>query len=395
MNDDKQTPLTSVAPGLPDHTNVGKAGEQPGGNNLFLWFFLGLLGFGLYLLYVVMQPFMNSLILACVFTAISHPFYTRALKLTKGRRALAALLVLFCLLFLVVLPICLFISGLIPQAGESIRSVTNWLSEGHLNGIVTTHVNPFLERIQAYFPGLDLDLQSLNLKATLVEASRNAGSLLIEAGSYILRNALLFVVHLLLIFLVMFFLLIDGATMVHRILYLCPLKPEQTGVIIESLRRISRSVLVGGFCVAALQGIVGGIGLAFVGIPALFWGTVMAFAALVPVVGTGLVWLPAAGYLFLVGHWESALFLTIWCGVGVTSIDSFLRPLLMRDGARVPVLFIFLSILGGVNMFGMLGLLYGPMILAFVAVMINIYAEEYSSTLEFRSNGNDSGEKAS
>ena len=104
-----------------------------------------------------------------------------------------------------------------------------------------------------------------------------------------------------------------------------------------------------------------------------------------------LVWVPAVIYLFLTAGWKSALFLTIWCGVGVTSIDSFLRPLLMREGARVPVLFIFLSILGGVNVFGMLGLLYGPMILAFVAVMLNIYAEEYSATLEFRSGGNGNG----
>ncbi len=371
-----------------ERNGLGKAGDSPGGNNLFLWFFLGLLFFSLYLMFTVMQPFMHSIILACVFSAISRPFYLRCLRLTRERRVPAALLVLFSLFFLVVLPICLFIAGLIPQAGQSIASVNAWLNEGHLTDTLATHLEPILARLQEYIPGLQLDIHSLNLKDTLLEASRNAGSLLLSGGSYILRNAVLFVVHLLLIFLIMFFLLIDGASMVRRILYLFPMKPEQTEVIIESLRRISRSVLVGGFLVAALQGVVGGIGLALVGIPALFWGTVMAFAALIPVVGTGLVWVPAVIYLFLTAGWKSALFLTIWCGVGVTSIDSFLRPLLMREGARVPVLFIFLSILGGVNVFGMLGLLYGPMILAFVAVMLNIYAEEYSATLEFRSGGN-------
>ncbi len=379
----------SPPPGATERNGVGKAGDHPHGNNLFLWFFLGLLGFSLYLAYMVAQPFLHSIILACVFSAISHPFYERCLRLTKGRRVPAALLVLFVLFFLVVLPICLFVAGLIPQAGQSISAVTNWLGEGHLTDTIATHLNPVLAKLQEYFPGLNLDLQTLNLKDTLLEASRNAGSLLISGGSYILRNAVLFVVHLLLIFLIMFFLLIDGAAMIRRILYLCPMKPEQTEVVIESLRRISRSVLVGGFLVAALQGVVGGIGLALVGIPALFWGTVMAFAALIPVVGTGLVWVPAVVFLFLTAGWKSALFLTVWCGVGVTSIDSFLRPMLMREGARVPVLFIFLSILGGVNVFGMLGLLYGPMILAFVAVMINIYAEEYSDTLEFRSPRNN------
>ncbi len=383
MNDElKDAPFPTTGRAL------GKAGEHPGGNGLFLWFFLALLCFSLYLLYVVMRPFLHSIILACVFSAISRPFYVRCRRLTKGRRVPAALLVLFSLFFLVVVPITLFVAGLIPQADQSVRAITNWLNEGHLTEFITTHLTPLLDHLNGYIPGLELDPQSLNIKGALLEASRNAGSLLISGGSYILANVLLFVMHLLLIFLIMFFLLIDGANMLNRFLYLCPLKPEQTEVIIESMRRISRSVLVGGFCVAALQGVVGGIGLAFVGIPALFWGTVMAFAALVPVVGTGLVWVPAVVYLLLVGSWKSALFLVIWCGVGVTSIDSFLRPLLMREGARVPVLYIFLSILGGVNVFGMLGLLYGPMILAFVAVMINIYAEEYSATLEHRGNNN-------
>jgi predicted PurR-regulated permease PerM len=389
MNTDR---ATDSGPGTaPERSSLGKAGDYPGGNNLFMWFFLGLLFFSLYLMFTVMQPFLHSIILACVFSAISYPFYLRCLKLTKERRVPAAFLVLTSLFFLVVLPICLFIAGLIPQAGQSIAAVTAWLNEGHLTDTISTHLEPILARLQEYIPGLQLDINSLNLKDTLLEASRNAGSLLISGGSYILRNAVLFVVHLLLIFLIMFFFLIDGANMVRRIMYLCPMKPEQTEVVIERLRRISRSVLVGGFLVAALQGVVGGIGLALVGIPALFWGTVMAFAALIPVVGTGLVWVPAVIFLFLTAGWKSALFLTIWCGVGVTSIDSVLRPMLMRDGARVPVLFIFLSILGGVNVFGMLGLLYGPMILAFVAVMLNIYAEEYSATLEFRSGGNGKG----
>lgn len=190
--------------------------------------------------------------------------------------------------------------------------------------------------------------------------------------------------HLMLVLLIMFFLLIDGEALVGRMSYLFPMKSEQTAVVIDSLRRMSKAVLVGGFSVAVLQGIVGGIGLAIVGIPALFWGTVMVFAALVPVVGTGLVWGPAVVFLFFSGDWKSALFLALWCGVGVTSIDSILRPFLLRGGGKVPVLFLFMSILAGINVFGMLGLLYGPMILGLVAVMLNIYAEEYQDILQNR-----------
>lgn len=121
---------------------------------------------------------------------------------------------------------------------------------------------------------------------------------------------------------------------------------------------------------------------AALGIPALFWGTLMAFASLVPVVGTGLVWVPAVCYLLLTSQWESALFLSLWCGIVVVGADSILRPYFMRGGVGMPVFFIFLSILGGVKAFGMLGILDGPLILSFTVVMLSLYGDEYRDILD-------------
>ena len=229
-------------------------------------------------------------------------------------------------------------------------------------------------------PGFE-EVSVMDIRTNLTLLSSRAGQYLLGSASSLVTNTVSFFANLALTLLIMFFLLIDGPHLLQRISYLIPMRPEQTSVVIESLRRMSRAVLVGGFCVAALQGIVGGIGLAIVGIPALFWGTVMVFAALVPVLGTSLVWGPAVISLFIMGEWKSAVFLLVWCGVLVTSIDSILRPILMRDGAKVPIIFLFLSILGGINVFGVLGLLYGPMILGLVAVMLDLYAEEYHAAL--------------
>jgi predicted PurR-regulated permease PerM len=359
------------------------AGEDPAARKIFLWSFLLLLIFALYLLYTLMQPLLNTIILGLIFSAISYPLYRRCLGLTGNRPIPAALLVICCLMFLVILPVSLFIIGLIPQAGQSVADITRWLQTTDLGALLDTALAPVLSLLQEHFP--EINLESLEFKQNIVAFSSQMGQYLISSGTYILRNTAMFLGHLCIIFLIMFFALIDGKTWLHRLEYLLPLKPEQTIIVIESLRRTSRAVLVGGFCVAALQGIVGGIGFAIVGIPALFWGTVMIFAALVPVFGTGLVWGPAVLILFLTDEWKSALFLLLWCGIGVTSIDSILRPLLIRDGARVSVLFIFLSILSGIMTFGMLGLLYGPIILGLVTVMIDIYRQEYKSILETRS----------
>ena len=357
----------------PEQWDGGMAGDRPEGRKLFLWFFLALLLFSLWLLYYLLEPFIHTIILSCVFTAISLPFYKRCLRLTGNRRMPAALIVILCITFLVVVPICIFVAGLVPQASSSIAAVNQWLGSAHLGDTLDNYIQPLLQLLHAHFPEIDISLT--DIRSNILALSRSSGQYLLGSASAFLGNTVMFFAHLLLVLLFMFFLLMEGESLVRRIAYLFPMKPEQTNIVIDNLRRMSRAVLVGGFCVAALQGITAGIGFAIVGIPGLFWGTVMVFAALVPVVGTGLVWVPAIIVLLIMNEWQHALFLAIWCGVGVTSIDSILRPLLMRGGANVPILFIFLSILGGVNVFGMLGLLYGPMILGLVSVMLNIYAE--------------------
>lgn len=350
------------------------------GDKLFLWFFLASLLFSIFLLYYLMRPFLDCIILACVFTTICQPLFKLCLRLTRGNRAIAALIVLLGICLVIALLLTVFVVGLIPQARTSISAVNQWLGGAHLGETLATHLEPLLEWIQMHFPEMEISLMDIRTNITLL--SSRAGQYILGSATSLVGNTLLFFTNLALTLLIMFFLFIDGPTLLKRLAYLLPMRPEQSGVVIESLRRVSRAVLVGGFCVAILQGIVGGVGLAIVGIPALFWGTVMVFAALVPVVGTGLVWGPAVLFLFIMNEWKSALFLLVWCGVLVTSIDSILRPLIMRDGAKLPVLFLFLSILGGITVFGPLGLLYGPMIMGLVAVMLDLYAEEYRSVLE-------------
>jgi predicted PurR-regulated permease PerM len=110
----------------------------------------------------------------------------------------------------------------------------------------------------------------------------------------------------------------------------------------------------------------------------------MAFTSFIPVVGTALVWVPAVGYLLLLGKIKSAIFLATWCAVLVGSIDNFLRPFFMRGQADMSTFYIFLAILGGVQFFGLAGIIYGPLILGFARVMLYIYQIEYRDFLEER-----------
>jgi hypothetical protein len=101
----------------------------------------------------------------------------------------------------------------------------------------------------------------------------------------------------------------------------------------------------------------------------------------VPILGTALVWVPSVLYLWVYGQGNSAVFLLLWCAILVTSVDSFLRPVLIRGKTKTSLLFLFMSVLGGIKAFGALGIAYGPLILSFVGVMLGIYSDEYSESL--------------
>jgi predicted PurR-regulated permease PerM len=210
-------------------------------------------------------------------------------------------------------------------------------------------------------------------------------------GADAARNAASIVIDFAIMIFLLFYLLRDGKQMVHTIKYLSPLRSDQEDRIVSRMRMVTRSAILGNFLTALAQGVAGGIGFAIVGIPAFFWGAVLGLASFVPVVGTTLVWGPAVIYLVVIGNWKLAIFLFVWSAVLVGSIDNFLRPFFMRGGAEMSPFYIFLSLLGGIQIFGLAGIIYGPLIIAFAKVMIYIYQVEYKDLLDENEGGRFTG----
>ena len=366
------------------------SGRSAGANLLLVFFFL-LLCLTLYLCYQVVSPFFHSFVLAAIVSALSYPAYSRCLNKMGGRRVLAASSMLFLVTLLVAVPVTFFLAALIPQAVKNISYITQWLTEQHLGDIAATYLDPLLSWVDENFP--EFEVATIDIRGSLLDLSRKTGQLVLSYGTVIAGNTLKIIAHFLLVLLFMFYFYLNGPALLKKITYLSPLKPHQTSKVIESLRSVSRSVFIGGLLIAVAQGTVGGIGLAYVGVPGLFWGTMMGFTSLVPVVGTSLVWLPTSVYLFISGETTHAIMIVVWSIAVVGSIDTILRPLLLRDSAPVPVVFLFISILGGVNAFGMLGILYGPMIIGLVVVMLTIYDEEYKGYLSSRKGAEQDGAK--
>lgn len=372
------------------NTIPGKENRSTTSRNLFSYFLFFLLLLALWLAYRLVESFLHTLILGAVFSAICYPLYLRCKSLARDSSIVSALLVLTGLVVCIVIPVCVFVALLIPQGVHTVTAINKWLGSGGPSALLSeSNMEPWLEWVRVNLPFIDLG--HIDFQASLLQLSRTAGQTVIQWGTYVLGNTMLFLLHFLLLLLVMFFMLKDGRRMVGGVKYLCPLREEQEDMIIQSLRSVARAVLVGGLLVAVVQGVLGGIGMAVVGMPGLFWGTVMGFASLVPVMGTGLVWGPATVYLLLMGQWKGAVFLALWSSLVVAGADSILRPYFMRGSSGASVFYIFLSILGGLKTFGMAGILYGPLILSFTMVMLNLYGEEYRDILAPRTAGAANG----
>ena len=336
--------------------------------------------FSLYRGFALVEPFLHTLIFSTVLAVLFTPVFNWALKLCNGRRSLASILTVAIIVFALLLPMGFLIMALLSQGVQSLIGLNAWILQGTYKTFLSMdRVDRYLLMFHEALPFLRID--EVDIQAGILQYSREFAQSMLTFGTALARDGAKLILHFLLMVFILFYFMRDGTKMVAYLKHLSPLRARQEDFIIESLKRVARGVLMGCLLVAVLQGVAGGVGLAVVGIPAFFWGGMMALSSLIPVLGTGLVWVPSVIYLFITGNWKMALFLGLWCGIFVVGIDTILRPIFMREAARVSTFYILIAILGGIYSFGMLGIFYGPLILSFVMVMLQIYIEEYADDL--------------
>jgi predicted PurR-regulated permease PerM len=155
---------------------------------------------------------------------------------------------------------------------------------------------------------------------------------------------------------------------------LSPLPPEMNHQIRRDVLVTLRATLKGSVVLALIYGLISGLGFWLFGVPnALFWGTVMVFSSVVPIFGTALVWVPAGIYLIVMGAWPQAVGVMVWCLVTMVVCDNWLRPKLIGGQANLHPLLTFFAVLGGITYFGMVGLILGPLVLAILLSLIEVY----------------------
>jgi len=363
-------------------------------SHYFLFFLLFVILYGCY---CIIKPYIHAIILAIILSIVFIPIHRKVERLVRGRKALASIISCALLTLVVVLPVMLLLIALIQQGITSINEIYNWVAAGKyeqlLNSPVLISTLEYWDKVvvflSKYFPQMKLEFLSIDAdliqpEKMLLSMSTYTAQFLLNQGTYILGNLTAIVGKFFLMIFTFFFLVRDYDEIVSQIFHLIPLSNSQENRIINRVREVSRSAILGTVVTAVAQGTIGGITFCLAGLPGLFWGTIMAFASLVPLFGTALVWVPASLYLLLSGRWMASLFVTLSCIIFVGMIDNFVRPLFMQGASDMSTLLIFFSILGGMQYFGLIGLLYGPLIFGLTLVLLYIYNIEFEPFLKFQ-----------
>ena len=343
-------------------------------------FLIVVLAVSFYLAYLILFPFIDTLILAIVLATIFNPLQLYLERRLGGRKNLAALIIVLVITFVIAIPVLVFTSTLVAQGLDTVNKTNEWVRSGKLQQLVEDpRINEYLARLQERFPFFKV--KNIDIANGLLSLSKDIGQFLLAKVASILSNVASLVAHFFVMIFVAFYLVRDGREMVSGLRYYTPLRPEQQDRIINGIRVVTKSVLLGTFVTAVCQGMAGAVALQILGFPGLFWGTMIALSSLIPIVGTYLIWVPIAAYLLLLGQVKAGVFLTVWSLVFSGVIENFLRPFLMKGKSKMSPFYIFLAILGGVQYFGLKGILYGPLIVSFAMIMLFIYGVEYRDEL--------------
>ena len=328
----------------------------------------------------IISPFFGAVFWAMVLALMFMPVHRRLCARLRGRDTLAALgTLLFCMV-IVVVPMIFVVGAMVDEA----TSFTQRLRTGEFNP------RTYFEQIQNALPGWLRDLlgrfglfNAQDVVDKLTAAVVQGGQALTTRALAIGQDTLMLLVNLGIMLYLLFFFLRDGRDLAQTIRRAVPMQRQHTDFLLSKFATVVRATVKGTVVVALVQGMLGGVAFAFLGIHgAVLWGVVMSVLSLLPAIGAALVWAPVAIYLIATGSMIEGLGLAAW-GAGVMGmVDNLLRPILVGKETKLPDYLVLLSTIGGLSIFGVNGFLIGPAIAALFVATWALFSHEEGATPE-------------
>lgn len=345
------------------------------------YFLMGSLLIVLYFLYVTLAPFFTVMVFAAVLATAFYPAYRQTLRVVK-HPVLASIICCILVTLLIVIPFIVVFFMLASEAVNAYAAIQMKINSGFLDPILNWQTGGVLhDAFQRYLPGLNLN--AVDLTGQITSVAQRVSSFLLDQTQAFVSGLFGLLLSFLIMGVTLFYFFKDGPTIAQKLLALSPLPRKHEKRLLIHLHGMTRATLYGTFLTAIIQGVIGGVGFAISGLgEPVLWGTVMAFFALLPYVGTGLVWVPGTLVLLATGHTGSAIFLFLWGMFIVGTVDNFLRPYFIGSRTKSDSLLTFLVVLGGVIVWGFPGVVFGPLVLTMLTALVEIYEQEYRPVLK-------------
>jgi len=345
---------------------------------IFSIVFFALLVLLLYQIGLMFQPFVFPALWAVLLALWAFPLHLRLTKLFGGNETLSAGTLTVGALGMVVVPLVVMGIMLVREAGAAEQAIRTWIAAGGLQQLPDQLATIPLIGGWLRTVALNIDLHTLSMEQSVVSGAKGLSQFLVGQMGDLLMNAFILVTDFFIMLLVLFFLFKDGRQWFAALYELIPMDESHKHKIVTRLDQTVRAVVKGMLVTAIVQGVLAGSAYLVLGVPFPMVLTALTIVlAPIPFGGTALVWGPVALYLFWVGPVGKALVMLAW-GIGVVSmVDQILRPWLIGQGVQIPILLLVLSVLGGLALYGLLGLFVGPILVSLLMTAAQIYREEY------------------
>ncbi len=307
----------------------------------------------------VISPFASPLLLAAVLAAVFQSPLGRLTRAMRGRRRLAGVFIALGILVVIVMPFASIATFAAREAISGFQYVRDTMGVQSMQDLKTA---PMPAPVEKALTALHLSREQVH------DFAGRAADRAQEVGPELLASSGRVVFHTVLMLLAFYFLLVDGPLLIGWLWRVSPLQARQTEELIAEFHRVSTGSIVGNVATALLQGVAAGIGFAIFRIPhAIFFGMLTAVASFIPVVGTAIVAVPAIVMLAVSGHSGAAIGLAVWYVVFVVGLEHLAKPFILRatSGGEMHTGLMFLALLGGLEVFGLLGVILGPLIVSF------------------------------
>ena len=341
--------------------------------HIFLIFILFLAFLSIYLLYQILSPFLSSIVWAILLAMVFYPLFKKLQRLLRKKGILSALIMTLLVLVVIVLPFTLLMASLASDVVSFYHQVEEMIKTGQLQAYYERVKEiPILRSILARV-GKHVNLDPLPL---LLKNLNQISTFIFNQTTILLKGFSTFVAGFFFTLLSLYYLFKDGSSLFERLKEVAPLPPMQKDLLIQRFKDMIHATIYGGILIALIQGVLGGLSFWILGLPSpIFWGTAMGLLSFIPIGGTALIWAPAAIILVIGGAVLKGIVLV---GIGVfviSMVDNLLRPFFISARTNIHPLLLFFAVLGGVQAFGLIGLIAGPLIATLFLTLIEIYIQ--------------------